>query len=51
MRIPEIGTPSGEPEITTPREPITTSPEQPDRGRDPEREREPGRERDRRHKE
>ncbi|GGE19228.1 hypothetical protein GCM10011571_21460 [Marinithermofilum abyssi] len=35
MRMPEIGTPQREPEIFTPREPLTTSPEQPDRGEDP----------------
>ncbi|PTX58302.1 hypothetical protein C8P63_11749 [Melghirimyces profundicolus] len=44
MRMPEIGTPRREPEISTPREPITTSPEQPDRGEPERREKEPGRE-------
>ncbi|SMO61801.1 hypothetical protein [Melghirimyces algeriensis] len=45
MRIPEMPSPERNPEISTPREPITTSPEQPDRGGDPERRRkEPDRE-------
>ncbi|WP_169713573.1 hypothetical protein [Paludifilum halophilum] len=38
MRVPDVGVPRREPEITTPREPITTSPEQPERGGEPERE-------------